>query len=467
MSWIEFCNYLFYALIFTSLTGSVFALIWILLQKTVMRYDCVAAKWLLRVVLHTYMIPVLFMILLVQYGDEFWNWKTFESDNLIRRMVFEVSPRMLEVIAFVMTVWLLGVIITMCYWARQFWKLRMMLRSSVPEDDETSLACFEQIKELLGIKRKIRLLRNDMISTAFTAGVFRQTIVLPYGVYVEEELRVMLAHELVHCRERDLFYKFEAVWANIIHAWNPLVYYVRKCMGMYMEYACDTKVWMECQSLFNAKEYFAVILKVTQERGEKINYLIVALKESQSKLQRRISNMKSFQTKGALKRGVMVLVTGVFLLGGSMTAYAAGNEVVDAQDNWYEDTRVEVTSTENTATEYVVLPEDVEDVPTTTVMGGISVYTTINIDWNVPSGEKYRTSAFRLSSGDQFAVAIKSTPTGKNIKVGLIYPDGSEHYVNCTGMVSHTFTVDQSGSFHFYIYNVSDATVHAEGSYIR
>ncbi len=467
MNWIEFCNYLFYALIFTSLTGSIFALIWVLLQKTVMRYDCIAAKWLLRIVFHTYMIPVLFLVLLVRHGDEFWKWKTLESDNLIRRMVFEVSPKMREVIAMVMTVWVICVLVTLYYWGRQFWKLRVMLRGSVPEDDEIALIWFAQIKELLGIKRKIRLLRNDMISTAFTTGVFRQTVVLPYGAYTEAELRVMLAHELVHCRERDLLYKFEAVWANIIHAWNPLVYYARGCMGIYMEYACDAKVWMDCQSLFDAKEYFAVILQVTQERGKRPNYLIVALKESQSKLQRRIGNMKRFQTKGVMKRGVLALVTGAFLLGGSMTAYAAGNEVVDAQDNWYEDTRVEVTSIENTATEYVVLPEDVEDVPTTTVMGGISVYTTINIDWNVPSGEKYRTSAFRLSSGDQVSVSIKSTPSGKNIKVGLIYPDGSEHYVNCTGMVGHVFTVDQSGGYNFYIYNVSDVTVHAEGSYVR
>lgn len=419
-----------------------------------------------------YMVPILFMILLVRYGDEFWNWRTLKSDNLIRETVFEASPMMREIIAIIMTVWIIGVFVTLCYWSRQFWKLHMMLRGSVLEDDEVALSCIEQIKELLGIKRKIRILRNDMISTAFTAGVFRQIVVLPYGVYpygvyTKKELQVMLAHELVHCRERDLFYKFESVWANIIHAWNPIIYYVRRCMSVYMEYTCDTKVWIECQSLFDAKEYFAVILDVTQEKGKKVSNLIVALKESQSKLQRRIGNMKRFQTKGTLKRGVVALITGVFLMGGSMTAYAAGNEVVNAQDNWYEDTKVEVMSEGNTATEYVVLPEDVENVPTITISGGISLYTTITVDWNVPSGSKYRTSAFRLNSGDQVGVTIKSTPSGKTIKVGLIYPDGSEHYVNCTGMVSHTFTVDQSGGFNFYIYNVSDVTVHAEGSYVR
>lgn len=467
MIWIEFCNYLFYALIFTSMTGSIFALIWVLLQKTIMRHDCVTAKWLLKLVLHAYMVPVLFLVLLIQYKDDYLSLGNWKSDTLISCMLFETSPKMRGVIAIIMTVWLLGVLVTMCYWGVQFRRLRIVLQSSVPEDDEIALVCFEQLKEMLGIRRKIRLLRNDMISSAFAAGVFRQTIVLPYGSYTEKELLVMLAHELIHCRERDLLYKFEAVWANILHAWNPLVYYVRRCMAMYMEYACDAKVWKSCDSLFGAKEYFAVILEVTQGCGKDKNHLVVALKESQSQLQRRIGNMKKFQIKGVLKRGVMALVTGVFLVGGSVTAYAAGNEVVDAQDNWYEDTRVEVTSVENTATEYVVLPEDVEDVPTITMSAGISVYTTITIDWNVPSGSKYRTTAFQLSSGDQFGVTIKSTPTGKNIKVGLIYPDGSEHYVNCTGMVSHTFTVDQSGGFRFYIYNVSDATVHAEGSYVR
>ena len=467
MIWIEFCNYLFYALIFTSMTGSIFALIWVVIQKTVMRNDCIAAKRLLRIVIHAYMIPVLFIALLARYKDGYLSPSNWESDNLISYMLFDTSPKIREVITIVMTVWLAALVVTMGYWSRQFWKLRAMLRGSVPEDDKTAILCLEQMKSVLGIKRKIRLLQNDMVSTAFTAGVFRQTIVLPYGTYSEEEYRIMLAHELVHCKERDLFYKFEAVWANILHAWNPLVYYVRKRMALQMEYACDAKVWMSCQSLFGAKEYFAVILKVTQERGKKLNYLIAALTESPSKLQRRVSNMKRFQTKGVLKRGVMALVTGVFLLGGSMTAYAAGNEVVDAQDNWYEDTRVEILSAENTETEYIVLPEDVEDVPTVIISGGISLYTTVNVDWNVPSGSKYRTSAFHLDNGDQVSVAIKTTPSGKNVKVGLIWADGSEHYVNCSGMVSHTFTADRSGSYCFYIYNTSDVTVHAEGAYVR
>ena len=177
--------------------------------------------------------------------------------------------------------------------------------------------------------------------------------------------------------------------------------------------------------------------------------------------------MKRFQTKGVLKRGIMALVTGVFLLGGSMTAYAAGSEVVDAQDNWYEDTRVEILSAGNTEIEYIVQPEDVEDVPTVTISAGISVYTTINVDWNVPAGTKYQTSAFWLDNGEQVGVSIKTTPSGKNVKVGVIYPDGTEHYVNCTGMVAHVFTADQNGGYRFYIYNVSDVTVHAEGSYVR
>ena len=81
MNWINICNYLFVAMILSSLTGTIFFLIWLLFNKTVLSGDCVLSEKLLRVTMHTYWIPVLFVVLMIRYQDDLLQNTTIGKDE--------------------------------------------------------------------------------------------------------------------------------------------------------------------------------------------------------------------------------------------------------------------------------------------------------------------------------------------------------------------------------------------------
>lgn len=177
--------------------------------------------------------------------------------------------------------------------------------------------------------------------------------------------------------------------------------------------------------------------------------------------------MRNYQIKGKLKKSLAAITVCVFMLGSSLTAYAAGDRVIDVQHTWYEETRVEEEANYASATIYVVLPEDVVEVPTT-VMESVGVARTTNtIDWSVPAGSKYMTGTFSMSSGDTLTANAKSTPSGKNVRIGIQYQDGTQYYINCSGSAVGTYPITRSGLYRFYVENVSDVEVRVEASYIR
>jgi beta-lactamase regulating signal transducer with metallopeptidase domain len=44
--------------------------------------------------------------------------------------------------------------------------------------------------------------------------------------FTEDELRFILMHELVHCKRKDLYYKFLILIAISMHWFNPIAYLI-------------------------------------------------------------------------------------------------------------------------------------------------------------------------------------------------------------------------------------------------
>ena len=55
-------------------------------------------------------------------------------------------------------------------------------------------------------------------------GFVKPRILLPDADFTTDELRLILKHELVHYKRRDLWYKGLVLAANAIHWFNPAVY---------------------------------------------------------------------------------------------------------------------------------------------------------------------------------------------------------------------------------------------------
>ena len=177
--------------------------------------------------------------------------------------------------------------------------------------------------------------------------------------------------------------------------------------------------------------------------------------------------MRNYQIKGTLKKGVAAIAVTVFMLSGSMTAYAAGNEIIGAQHEWYGDTRTDYEAID-TATEVHILPAEKAINTETVVMYSVDIARTTNsINWDVPAGKSYATGYFKLSANTAVSISAKTTPSGKTMWVGLEYADGTKYYMTCTGNAGGTITAPKSGSYRFFAENRSDVTINVEAAYVR
>lgn len=468
MNWISISNYLFWALFLSGLTGSIFFLIWILLDKTILKSDCVLSKKLLRFTLHTYWMPVLFIMLMFRHGDDqFTASLRLEEGAIVKNRMLEMSPQIMRTIMICVTGWLIVVAVITTVWVLQYLRLKRLLRDSIPETEPAVAHCYEETCIRTGVKGKIPLVRNDLVRTPFAAGMHRHCVVLPFEEYTDLELDMILTHELFHCKQKDLQWRYMALWINLLQAWNPFIYLTRKALREKSECVCDYNVCASSKDRFSAKTYFSIIVSRAEGEHGPTNSFAAGFGSSASELRRRVASMRNYQIKGTLKKGVAAMAVTVFMLSGSMTAYAAGNEIVGVQHEWYVDTRAEQEILKNTAEVHVLLPEEASNIETV-VMHSVDVARTTNtMNWDVPSGKWYSTGYFKLSANAVVSISAKTTPSGKTMWVGLEYADGTKYYMTCTGNVAGTITAPKSGSYRFFAENRSDVTINVEAAYVR
>lgn len=57
-------------------------------------------------------------------------------------------------------------------------------------------------------------------------------------------------------------------------------------------------------------------------------------------------------------------------------------------------------------------------------------------------------------------------PKDKEVKVGIITPDGSRRYIKGTEGIFYEFELDVSGEYQVFVENTSRTAVQAEGYYV-
>ena len=130
-------------------------------------------------------------------------------------------------VAFVL--WVCVAVLAAAYFATGYWRMRSRVRrwSSECEDGHMQEIIAEAANECkLKKMPRVRIMRDSM-EGPFTTGVLKKIIVLPDDVLHEKDLWFILKHEMIHCRNNDIFWSLFFLIVNIIHWFNPLVCYLR------------------------------------------------------------------------------------------------------------------------------------------------------------------------------------------------------------------------------------------------
>lgn len=98
---------------------------------------------------------------------------------------------------------------------------------------------FSSCKAALGVHDDIQLMLTPGVSSPMLVGLRRPMILLPVCSTSEIHLNLVLTHELMHLKRKDLWVKMLALIAGTLHWFNPLVHVLRLDVSIWEELSCD------------------------------------------------------------------------------------------------------------------------------------------------------------------------------------------------------------------------------------
>ena len=259
---------------------------------------------------------------------------------------------------FLLAFWILGAIIFIVISTKKYLQYRSIV--------------LHNAKSVTDIDCKIPIVTSAAAHTPMLLGVVRPIIVLPNMYLADEEMEMVLAHEMVHYRRKDLFVKLLMLVANAMHWFNPAVYVLNQQLNTACELSCDEKVVSEMDTQ-NRRFYGETILQVLQhstiQRSLVSNVVFATnLCNSRKNFKRRLISMMN--TKKMKKSIVaLALATGLLVVGGGFAISSMVGSALPVQAFGLErefDLNVVVTPGEDPMGQ--VLSEDI----TSSMEGGVS-----------------------------------------------------------------------------------------------
>ncbi len=137
--------------------------------------------------------------------------------------------------------WIYGAILLLLYHCLRYITARTALKSNSYHDEKAQYI-LNRLSANMGTKNSLNVYRCSSVGTAMIVGVFSPAIYLPDIEYNEETLEMMLRHELMHYKRKDILYKFILLLTCCMHWYNPLVWMMDRQAQKDIEIACDEDV---------------------------------------------------------------------------------------------------------------------------------------------------------------------------------------------------------------------------------
>jgi hypothetical protein len=200
--------------------------------------------------------------------------------------------------------------------------MKMVSRWSEPVTDLKGLGILDNLKSELEIKKQIGLSVCQSITSPMLIGSFRPAILLPPFKSADDELYLILKHELIHFKRHDLWYKALILAATILHWFNPVVYLMAKAAAVQCEISCDTLI-LDGADLQKRKQYGETIIGVVRNGARLQTALSTDFYGGEKGMKNRISSIMDTKRK---KAGVAILCAVLVATIGAGAIFAADSQ---------------------------------------------------------------------------------------------------------------------------------------------
>lgn len=216
--------------------------------------------------------------------------------NVIERSFFASQEHIL------FGIWIAGVIGLTAYMLNLIIRTKTIIKCSTKVADNRVTSLLEECKRTLHIKRDPVLVETAAIQSPMAAGMIRPYIILPTEIISNlsrTNLRFILLHELAHLQRKDIYVNWVMTFLQIIHWFNPVIWYAFYRMRQDRELACDAYVLSRLKPC-EYKCYGAAIITILERYcypfGE---YITTGLASGRAHMRQRIAMIASYKKRTA------------------------------------------------------------------------------------------------------------------------------------------------------------------------
>src|SRR5215469_12162436 len=230
------------------------------------------------------------------------------------------AARSLDAFPWLVEAWLVGVALLSLRSAGGFVLLeRERRRKSAVVADRILEVCYA-LQDQLGINRAIEYCESAFLEAPAVIGWFRPVVLLPVSVLTglsDEQLRMVIAHELAHIQRLDAFVNIFQVCVETLLFYHPAVWWLNKRIRAERELCCDEIAVTICG---DAVEYARALTLMEEWRSAPA----LAMAANRGPLSERILHLLGLNSSRAGIRKIGFAGSIVFLT----TALVAGNALL-------------------------------------------------------------------------------------------------------------------------------------------
>ncbi len=228
-------------------------------------------------------------------------------------------------------VWLIGASALGLYFVIFNVHFRLKVRKGETIADKDLIQLLESCKSVMRIHTNLTLVKTSEVQTPALFGIIRPKLLLPVDINKKlkhEELRYVILHELAHFKRKDVTVNWLMGLLQVMHWFNPFIWFAFYRMRHDCEIACDALV-LSYITPEEHKKYGRTIINIL-ERILKPVYLpgVVGIVESKSQIKRRIAMIAKFR-KNPLKGSILAVI--IFIAVGCSALTSSNNTDIEKQ----------------------------------------------------------------------------------------------------------------------------------------
>lgn len=456
---------LFLAVFMNTATGSLIFLLWAIMKKWLMKVNPDLIYPLLCLVCAMYVFPIGYLIMQRVYQGG------IRQPNGFMSIVFATTDVLAKAVIIFSIIWAGIVAVLLIYRFASYIRFQFLRRGNVPETEEGAEEMLGQICRKMNIPQgKIAIYRNDTVETPMIVCLRHPEILLPYGKeYTEQEMEILMSHELSHYKHKDLWMKILCVYIIIIHCFNPVAYFLLKQVNKWSECMADVTA-TDC--IGGTRDYFHYILDLIPiEGGGLFNPLYTALGRSGKEIRGRVDFMKQYrETKKRGEKGTAIIVA-VFVAATSVISFFAGVGITKLHNRVYKDTEIQAQEkkalVEDGLTEYYIDLEKFWNNTQNIIYDDSKMEGAVKqVQWEIEPNTVIITKTFKGQKDMPIWVSLSLEPQMGNYQIGIIDKEnGIVRFVNAKRVLFHKFAIDSTGDYALFLRNCSNEKIVFWGGY--